>query len=150
VTAVESSPRCAEAARRNARRNGVGERVVVEQEDVRAVLEGMRAAKRQVDLVIADPPNFFPRSGPAPRGMKAHRELNVRAMSRVRPRGFLATFSCSARLDPPAFLAMLGSASRECRRGFRVLRELGAGPDHPVSGSLSSGRYLTGFLLQID
>ena len=150
VTAVESSARSAEAARRNAERNGVADRLTLEQEDVRVVLDALRAAQRQMDLVIADPPNFFPRSGPAPRGMKAHRELNVRAMSRVTPQGFLATFSCSARLAPADFLEMLGSASRECRRSFRVLRELGAGPDHPVSGTLPVGRYLTGFLLQID
>ncbi len=149
VTAVETSPRSSAAARRNAARNGVADRIVVEEGDVTNWLTALRAQKRTFGLVITDPPNFFPRGGSSRNGMKAHRELNVRAMSRVTPGGFLATFSCSAKLEPVGFLEMLRSASRECRRPFRVLRELGAGPDHPVAGGLPAGRYLTGFLLQI-
>ncbi|MDJ0522242.1 MAG: class I SAM-dependent rRNA methyltransferase [Planctomycetota bacterium] len=150
VRAVETSERSVGAARRNAERNGVADRVEVEQGDVGAALAALRDERRRFDLVIADPPNFFPRSGSTRHGMKAHRELNVRAMSRVEVGGFLATFSCSAQLEPVGFVEMLRSAARECRRSIRVLRELGAGPDHPVAGSLPTSRYLTGFLLQID
>ena len=148
--AVDASARSIAAAQRNAERNGVADRLEVREADVKDVLQGLREAKRRFDLVICDPPNFFPRKGASRGALKAHRELNVRALSRVRPGGFLASFSCSARLDGPALLSMLRSAARECRRPFRVLRELGAGPDHPVASGLPEGRYLAGFLLQVD
>ncbi len=157
VTAVDTSARSLETARRNATRNGVASTFEAQDGDARACLTALRGAKRSFDLIVADPPNFFPRGsgargkkGPERAAMKAHRELNVRVLSRVAPGGFLATFSCSARLEPVGFLEMLRSASRECRRDFRVLRELGAGADHPVAHGLPEGRYLTGFLLQVD
>lgn len=150
VTAVDTSERSVEAARRNAKRNGLADRIEVERADVKVKLTLLRDARRTYELLIVDPPNFFPRGGSARNGLKAHRELNVRAMSRVAPAGLLATFVCSARLEPLAFLSMLRSAAGECRRSFRILRELGAGPDHPVAAGLPAGRYLTGFLLQID
>ena len=148
--AVEASERSTDAAVVNAQRNGMERRLEVRTADVTPLLTALRAEKRQFDLVIADPPNFFPRRGGDGVALKAHRELNVRAMARVRPGGFLATFTCSARLQPAAFLDLLRSAGRECRRDFRVLRELGAGPDHPVSGGLPEGRYLAGILIQVD
>jgi 23S rRNA (cytosine1962-C5)-methyltransferase len=148
--AVESSPAALAAARRNAARNDVAKRFVDRQADVSATLADLRRAGRRFGLVIADPPNFFPRGGASRRPLRAYRELTVRALSRVEPGGFLATFSCSARLDAEGLLALLRSASRECRREVRVLRALGAGPDHPVAAGLPEGRYLAGFLLQVD
>lgn len=148
--AVDVSERSLAAATRNGGRNGVGERLETRAADATETLGALRAQKRRFDLVVCDPPNFFPRRGPERGAMKAHRELNVRALSRVAPDGFLATFSCSARLDVPRLLEMLRSAARECRRPFRVLRELGAGPDHPVASGLPEGRYLAGVLLQVD
>lgn len=150
VLAVDASERSMAAAQRNAERNGVVERFEARPGDAKAALATLRAEKRRFDLVVCDPPNFFPRRGAERGAMKAHRELNVRALSRVRPDGYLATFSCSARLDGPRLLEMLRSAARECRRPFRVLRELGAGPDHPVASGLPEGRYLAGVLLQVD
>jgi 23S rRNA (cytosine1962-C5)-methyltransferase len=150
AVAVDTSARSMDAAHRNADRNGVAAGFEGHADDASKFLAALRVEKTQFDLVVADPPNFFPRKGNDRGALKAHRELNVRALSRVRPGGFLATFTCSARLDPVQFLEMLRSASRECRRGFRVLRELGAGPDHPVAAGLPAGRYLAGFLLQVD
>jgi len=150
VLAVDSSPHAVEAAISNAARNGLSDRIEAQRGDVKERLAALRAEKKRFDLVVVDPPNFFPRKGVERHAMKAYRELNVRSLSRVQPDGFLATFSCSARMDPVRFLELLRSASRECRREFRVLRELAAGPDHPVAQGLPEGRYLTGLLLQVE
>jgi 23S rRNA (cytosine1962-C5)-methyltransferase len=148
--AVESSPRAAKAARRNASLNGVGDRLVVEETDVREVLAGFKATGRQFDLVVLDPPNFFPRGGGEGRAQRAYRDLNVQALTRVGPSGFLATFSCSARLRTEDLCRLLRSAAHECRRRVRVLRELTAGPDHPVLIAAPEGRYLSGLLLAVE
>ena len=148
--AVESSPRSAELANRNAANNDLAHRFEVAQDDARHVLGHLRSARREFGLVVVDPPNFFPRRGTRWAAAKAYRELNVRAMSRVAAGGFMATFVCSPRLDSDTFLEMLRSAGRECRRSFSVLRMLGAGPDHPVAPGVPESRYLSGFLLRIQ
>ena len=147
--AVDASAFSLDLAQANAGHNGVADRIETRKADVKEVLGALRAAKQAFGLVVTDPPNFFPRKGSERHAIKAYRELNVRSLSRVAPGGFLATFSCSARMEPVRFLELLRSASRECRREFRVLRELSAGPDHPVAQALPEGRYLTGLLLQL-
>ena len=150
--AVDASERSIAALQRNAATNAVsGEALDATAADVSDTLQALRGARRRFDLVIADPPNFFPRRGSDRAAKKAYRELNVRALSRVQSDGgFLATFSCSHRLDGPELLAMLQSAGRECRRTFRVLRHLTAGPDHPVAAGAPEGRYLAGLLVAVD
>jgi 23S rRNA (cytosine1962-C5)-methyltransferase len=147
--AVDGSARAVEAAAANAALNGVGERLRATRGDVRAALADLRREGREFDLVVLDPPNLFPRHGPPEAAVKAHRETNVLAMVRVRPGGFLATFTCSARLDPTEFLGIVRAAARECRRSVAILRELSAGPDHPVSPGAREGRYLTGLLARV-
>jgi 23S rRNA (cytosine1962-C5)-methyltransferase len=148
---VDSSERATEVARAQAESNGVADRLEVLREDARHVLSELRIASRLFDVVVLDPPNFFPRRGGGAReehaALKAHRETNVRALTRVRRGGFLATFTCSAQVDPVGFRELVLSAARECRRTVSVLRELSAGPDHPVASP--EGRYLTGLLLAV-
>lgn len=146
--AVESSPRAVEALRANAERAGFGARLAIEAQDARATLAALRAAGRRFDLVVVDPPSFFPRRGPPGHALKAYRELNVAALGRLAPGGLLASFCCSARLDAAGLLAILRAAAGECRRALRVVGELGAGPDHPVLVAHPEGRYLSGWLLQ--
>jgi 23S rRNA (cytosine1962-C5)-methyltransferase len=148
--AVESSARAAAAARRTGTLNATGGRLEVQEADAREVLEGLKAAGRLFDVVVLDPPNFFPRHGGPGRALRAHRDLNVQALTRVGPGGILATFTCSAALPPAGFRELVLSAARECRRTLRVLRELAAGPDHPVLAAAPEGRYLTGLLAAVD
>ncbi len=147
--AVESSERAHAALEKNAARAGVGSRIEGAQADVRAVLQDLRGAGRSFGLVVVDPPNFFPRRGPEGHALKAYRELNVQALGRVAAGGLLASFCCTARLSADGLLEVLRAAAGECRRDLRVLRELSAGPDHPVLPGHPQGRYLSGYLLQV-
>jgi 23S rRNA (cytosine1962-C5)-methyltransferase len=149
--AVEASARSVERAREHAALAGVGERLEAHVGDVREVLTALRDQRRRFDLVIVDPPNFFPRRGSDRAAWKAYRELNVKALSRVQAAGgFLATFTCSARMTPGQLLETVQSAARDCRRTFRVLQALSAGADHPVAADGVVGRYLAGLLLAVD
>ena len=148
--AVESSPRAAAAAVRIAELNGIDTGLDVREADVRHVLKELKHADRTFDVVVLDPPNFFPRKGTSGYAIKAHRELNVQALTRAAPGGMLATFTCSARFDAATWRELVLSSARECRRSLRVVRELTAGPDHPVSGAAPDGRYLTGLLVIVD
>jgi 23S rRNA (cytosine1962-C5)-methyltransferase len=146
---VDASPRATSRAVENAALNGLADRFVATAGEVREALAARKAEGRLYDVVVADPPNFHPPRGESARAERAYRDLNVQAILRVRPGGFLATFTCSARVPREAFAELVLSAARECRRPVRVLRELSAGPDHPVLLAQPEGRYLTGLLLGV-
>ncbi len=151
VLAVDSSAAAVEAARGNAVRNGVDAacgRYEAERGDVEEVLRALRDEGRTFDVVVADPPRFASARSHLDRALKAYRELNARALSRVVPGGFLATFSCSGLLDPPGFEEVVKGAARECGRTVSIVRTLSAGPDHPVDLAAPQGRYLTGLLVR--
>ncbi len=149
--AVESSARSVGRAREHAALSGVADRLEVEEGDFRDALTALRDARRRFDVVVFDPPNLFPRRGEARGALKACREGNVRALGRVEAGGgVLATFMCSSRIGSDELLEIVRSAARDCRRSFRVLRPLGAGPDHPFASDGEVGRYLSGWLLAVD
>ena len=85
-----------------------------------------------------------------PRALRTWRELIVRALTRVEVGGCLAAFSCTPHVTGPDLLALMQSASRDCRRPFRVLRTLAAGPDHPVLAAAPMTRYLSGQLVEVQ
>lgn len=148
--AVDASARALATAQENAQANGLREGLTVLRGDVKQVLSDLREAGRTFDLVVLDPPSLFPRRGPQGLALKGYRELAVRALTRVKPGGLMATFTCSARLPPTDFLELTRSAARECRAEARVLRELSAGPDHPWALTAPEGRYLSGLLLRVN
>lgn len=142
--AVEMSPRACRAARRTAELGNVA--LDVQEADVRRTLRDLKGEGHTFDVVVCDPPNFFPRRGGDGNAVKAYRDLNVQAMTRVAPGGVFATFVCSARMRPGEWHDLVRSSARECRRQLHVLRELAAGPDHPFLAAAGEGRYLTGLL----
>ena len=117
---------------------------------MRQALRDLKRDERLFDVVVCDPPNFFPRRGDSGQALKAYRDLNVQALTRVAPGGLFATFVCSARMRPGAWHDLVRSSARECRRRLRIVRELAAGPDHPVLAAAGEGRYLTGLLAVAD
>ncbi|MGE0191898.1 MAG: class I SAM-dependent rRNA methyltransferase [Planctomycetota bacterium] len=149
--AVDASERSVARAREHAALADAADRFEVHVADVREALALLRDQRRRFDVVVVDPPSFFPRRGEARAAWKAYRELNVKALGRIAARGgVLATFVCSARMGAAELLETVRSAARDCRRSFRVLRSLEAGPDHPRAGDGEVGRYLAGWLLAVD
>lgn len=149
VHAVDASGRALATARENAARNGLGAALDTTTGDVRAALRDLKQESETFDVVVLDPPNLFPRRGHEGLARKAYRDLGVQAVVRTRPGGFLASFSCSARLGSEALADVLRSAARECRRSLVFLRRLEAGPDHPVLAAAPEGRYLSGWLARV-
>jgi 23S rRNA (cytosine1962-C5)-methyltransferase len=150
VVAVDSSAPAVTAARENAERNGVAERFEAVEADVLAHLDAEGRRGVGYDVVVADPPRFAATRQGVPKALAAYRRLNAKAAARVRPGGFLATFSCSGAVDPGTFAEVVRGGLRDAGRAASVLRVLGAGPDHPFSLAAPEGRYLTGLLLRCD
>lgn len=148
--AVDSSAVALDAARGNAQRNGVLERLRLVEADALERLEALGRAGETFDLTIVDPPKLAASRAGLSKAIDLYRRLNVRAMVRTKPTGLLATFSCSGLLSVDAFAAMVEAAARECRRRIVVLRTMTAGPDHPVDPGCPEGRYLAGLLVRVS
>ena len=148
VRAVDLDERVLGRAREAARRNRLA--VDFEHADAFDVLRGVRSGARRPGLVVLDPHKLVRGHSELEAGLRRYSDLNALALEVVRPGGLLATFSCSGAVDEAAFIGMLFGAARRAERGIRLLRQMGAGPDHPQRPGFGRSRYLKGALLALD
>ena len=78
------------------------------------------------------------------------RKLAREAARLVTPGGFLLIASCSHLVDPAAFAAEVARGLAAASRQGRILRQAGAGADHPVHPHLPESAYLKVMVLQLD
>jgi 23S rRNA (cytosine1962-C5)-methyltransferase len=109
--------------------------------DVRAFLDGARAAGKTWDLVVSDPPSFAPSEKAVLRALSAYRSLHRACAAVLAPGGILCASSCSTHVDPVAFLTTLDDVALGGRE-MSVLELRGAGADHPTLAAFPEGRYL--------
>lgn len=147
VTSVDSSARALELARRNWACNALpaaaGEFVEAD------VFRYLRECERAADLLVLDPPALVKRRAELARGARAYKDLHLWAFRRAMPGAYVATFSCSQHVSPEVFWGIVHAAARDAGRSVQVLRQLGAGADHPVSVAHPEGLYLKGLLLRV-
>ena len=101
------------------------------------------------DIVIADPPNFAPRSSAVESAERGYRTLHASALSRVRDGGFYLAASCSTHVDRARFEATLRDGAQMARRSVQVLEQWGAPFDHPRLVAFPEGDYLKVFLCRV-
>jgi 23S rRNA (cytosine1962-C5)-methyltransferase len=146
VTAVDTSAAALALLERNWQLNGLPpERLRIVREPVQRFLRG---TEERFDLTIVDPPSFAKSLGEVAGAARAYKDLNLWALRRLAPGGYLATFSCSQHVEPDLFQKILFGASQDAGRAVQWLRRLGAGPDHPVQLQHPQGEYLKGMLLR--
>jgi 23S rRNA (cytosine1962-C5)-methyltransferase len=145
VVLVESSRKALELAREAWRRNGLDPaRLEVVEGDAWEILRRMEA---RFDLVVLDPPPLAKAVRHLPGALRGYKDINLQAFRRLRPEGWLATFSCSQHVDAATFQKTLFLAAADAGRRVRLVERLGAGPDHPVDLYHPQGEYLKGCLL---
>jgi 23S rRNA (cytosine1962-C5)-methyltransferase len=142
VHAVDSSEPALAAARRNAERNGLSDRIEFECGSVFDTLRGLERARERFGLVVLDPPALIKTRRTLAAGARAYRELNRLAMSLLEEDGVLVTCSCSHHLDDVLFRQVLLESARAAHRPFRVLDWAGEPPDHPQLLAVPETHYL--------
>ncbi len=147
VCFVDSSKNAILQVQKNALINGFGEGLRFEMDDARRFLE---STEESFDIVILDPPAFAKHIGDRNKAIQGYRALNASAIRRVTPGGWLFTFSCSQVVDRAAFQSAVTAAAIDTGRDVRICRQLGHGPDHPVSIYHPEGEYLKGLLLKVQ
>jgi len=113
------------------------------------VQEFLSTSREHFDLISIDPPPFAKHKRDVDAACRAYRELHTRAFARAARGAHVLTFTCSHHVQPAIFRRTVAIAARSAKREVRMLRALGAPPDHPVSLHHAEGEYLSGLWLQV-
>ncbi len=150
VVHVDSSGEALGLARANVELNGfpVRDEDFVEG-DVFEVLREWRSEGRAFDLIVLDPPKFAHSKEQIDDAVRGYKDVNLMAMSLLRPGGVLFTFSCSGLVPPELFQKALFWAALDAGREVQVLGKMSQSRDHPFSLNFPEGEYLKGFILRV-
>jgi 23S rRNA (cytosine1962-C5)-methyltransferase len=112
---------------------------------------GLNGSGRRFDLIILDPPKFAPSAAHAERAARAYRDINVFGFRLLNPGGSADELFVFGWHPQRAFPAdPCRCSARMPDADARILRRLGASPDHPVALNFSEGEYLKGLLCQVE
>ncbi|HEY0106646.1 MAG TPA: class I SAM-dependent rRNA methyltransferase [Rhizomicrobium sp.] len=148
VICLDSSAPALALAEDSAAANGV--RVKGVKADVFEELERLAAAKEVFDIVAADPPPFVKARKDLEPGAKAYRKLARLAAEVTAPGGFLSLASCSHNIPPERFASECAAGIARAGRRAALIRQAGAGPDHPVHPMLPETAYLKALVYALD
>src|SRR6201999_6315 len=118
--------------------------------DVFEELERLSASKENFDIVIADPPPFVKSKKDLEPGAKAYRKLARLAASVTAPNGLLLLASCSHNIPADRFAAECAQGLLRTGRRAALIRQSGAGVDHPVHPLLPESAYLKAVAYALD
>ncbi len=102
------------------------------------------------DLIVLDPPAFAKHHRAKDQGIKGYRNINRKAMEKLKPGGLLFTFSCSQAITQEDFQTIVFSAAAIENKTVRIVKQLHQSLDHPVSIYHPEGEYLKGLMLEIN
>ena len=145
---IDRSQRALDQAAESARRNNVAEGCQLVKAD--AFEEMQRQAAQQYGIVVADPPAFVKSRKDLRAGCRAYRKMTRLAARLVAPGGILFVASCSYNVSLDLFGECVRKGLADARRPGRILRQAGAGADHPVHPHLPESAYLKSLTLLLD
>ncbi|HEY2747212.1 MAG TPA: class I SAM-dependent rRNA methyltransferase [Polyangia bacterium] len=148
VLALDEAAPAVERARQNAARNSLAQ-VVVEQANAFDRLRALEGEGRVFDVVVIDPPALAKRKSAFGAAERAYKELNLRALRLTRTGGIVVTCSCSGKLSPEAFGAIVAEAARDAGRTVQLLERRGAGRDYPPLLGVPETEYLKCWILRV-
>lgn len=153
VTAVDSSARALSYLNKNIALN-IHKGILPKDSDQKVscvkanVFEYLREIKEDAyDVIILDPPKLAATKGQVAHALKAYKDLNRLAISKVKKGGLIASFSCSSGVSSLEFQTAIAWAAKDAGREVHIRAILSQGQDHPIRLSFPESHYLTGFLL---
>ncbi|HEV8242817.1 MAG TPA: class I SAM-dependent rRNA methyltransferase [Nitrospirales bacterium] len=149
VTGIDQSAPAIKEATELAKQNGLADRCTFRVGNVFDELKERDRRREAFDLVILDPPAFVKTRTRLQEALAGYKEINLRAMRLLRPKGFLITCSCSYHLNAEPFRHLLWDAARDVRRAVRVVVQSTQGRDHPILLGMPESEYLKCFVLQV-
>jgi 23S rRNA (cytosine1962-C5)-methyltransferase len=150
VSAIDSSAPALALAEEATAANGVERICNFVKADVFEELERLAGSAEKFDIVIADPPPFVKAKKDLEPGAKAYRKLARLAAGVTAPGGFLCLCSCSHNIPMERFANECAIGIIRTGRRATLIRQAGAGPDHPVHPMLPETAYLKTLVFALD
>ena len=132
-----------------AERTGLAAPICV-REEAFAALDRLTEGKERFGLVVADPPAFVKSKRDLKPGLRGYRKLTRACAGLVAPEGCLVIACCSHNVSVEAFADEVRRGLRDAGRGARLIRQSGAGPDHPSHPALPESAYLKCLFYVLD
>lgn len=150
VTAVDISESAIEQTRKNARLNGLEDKMDFVCTNVFDLLTDMYNSKKcDYDYIILDPPAFTKSRATIESAKKGYKEINLKAMKLLPRGGYLATCSCSHFMSESLFRTMLCDAARDAGVTLRQIEARQQCCDHPIIPDIPETNYLKFYIFQI-
>jgi 23S rRNA (cytosine1962-C5)-methyltransferase len=150
VICVDSSAPALALAEESAAANGIANICKFFKNDVFEELERLAGLGEKFDIVVADPPPFVKAKKDLEPGAKAYRKLARLAAQVTAPGGFLLLASCSHNIAPDRFASECAAGIFRGNRKAALIRQAGAGGDHPVHPLLPESAYLKALVYALD
>ena len=149
VTGVDISAYACQFAEKNAKLNGLENRVRFVEANAFDYLAEKSRSGDHYDVIILDPPAFTKSKSTLENAMRGYKEINLRAMKMIVPGGFLITCSCSQHVLPDQFREMVLEAANDARVQLRQIEFRSQGKDHPILPSAQETEYLKCGIYQV-
>ena len=156
VRCVDVSQSALDLAEKNARLNGLSERMGFSCANVLDYLPELRRDRARLreeggpfDLIVLDPPAFTKSRGTVAHAARGYREINCEAL-RLLPRGgYLATCSCSHFMTRDLLAKAVADAAHVANVQLKQVEERQQAPDHPILWGFPESHYLDFFIFQV-
>ncbi|MCC7376321.1 MAG: class I SAM-dependent rRNA methyltransferase [Verrucomicrobiales bacterium] len=147
VTGVDLDETAIEQAKRNANLNQA--RIQWIHCDAFTWSRQMQKNAERWDVVVLDPPKLVFDREDTDGGIKKYEDLNILALSLVKPGGIFVTCSCSGMVDEAEFERIVVKAAHRQSKRLQFLDRTGASADHPVQSNCPESRYLKVFWARV-
>lgn len=147
VEGLDMSEEAIAVAKRNAELNGAAIRWKAA--NVFDELNARQRGGESYDMIILDPPSFTKSRAKLEEALRGYKEIHLRALKLLAPKGLLATFCCSHHVDAGTFRSMALDAAFDAHKILRLCRTFTQPADHPVIPAIPETEYLKGFLFQV-
>lgn len=114
------------------------------------VLHYLSEIDNNYDIIILDPPAFAKNHRSLQQGLKGYKNINQRAIEKIKSGGLIFTFSCSQAVSREDFQTMVFTSAANANRKVRIIKHLPHAIDHPVSIYHPEGEYLKGLLIYVE
>jgi 23S rRNA (cytosine1962-C5)-methyltransferase len=150
VTGIDSSAPALSLAGDAAGANAVSSPCNFVKADAFEELERLIGARQSFDIVIADPPPFVKSRKDLEAGARAYRKLARLAASATAANGYVLLASCSHNMPRDRFEQECAIGIARAGRRASLIRDAGAGPDHPIHPMLPETAYLKALVYALD
>lgn len=148
VEAVDSSAAALATARHNAAANGLSN-IAFREADVFDLLSAYASSRKNYDAIVLDPPALAKSRSQLDAAARGYKDINLRALRLLGPRGILITCSCSHHVSEAMLLEIVAEASLHSGRTLRVLERRTQAQDHPILLTVPETLYLKCVVLQV-